>query len=306
MVEKKEESNVTLGALRKEIVELRRESNKVNEEKEKNYQLKREIDEKLNKLFKEIGKLKRQRDHLNDEIKVQKKKREELEKKLKAKLDEVKKIRDDVEALKRKLNIEDPAVVERKIKKMEFYLETQPMDFKKEKQIRDNIKRMRDAINKVGKESDLWSKYMMLSHDVKLLKDGIKSINLTIREKAKAARNFHNQLLKVSDDIPKLKEERKNAWEKFLALKKKYLEMKDELKKKTSKKLEISKKSSDERKKEKEIKEEEMKINLKEKKKEIEEKIKTKKKLTTQDLLLFQKINESEDLEKENKESEKK
>ena len=290
--EKAKEITSDLSNLRKEIVQSKEQLDSINNDKEKHYTNKKKIDESLNKIFDSLKGLKAKRDKLNSEIKIEKEKRDKLKQETDKKIIEIKKIRNEVNQLKEKLKIEDPSIVEKKIRKMEFYLETQPMDYSKEKQIRENIRKIKSSLKKVGQSNENWSKYVTITKEIQDLKDKIKSITITIKSKAKQARTFHNELLKSSSQIPDLKEKRKEEWSKFVELKKKYLSVKDQIKDKVTKKSILSQKLSKKKKKDKEETEKAIKVNFTEKKKELDEKIKGKKKLTTKDLLLFQKINQ--------------
>ncbi|MCD4666238.1 hypothetical protein K8R47_00315, partial [archaeon] len=136
--------------------------------------------------------------------------------------------------------------------------------------------------------------------EVTSLLNKINEISKNIDEHKSKSEEFHKKLLQVSKDknydefiteskkINELKTKQEEAFKKFLDLKNQFTGLNDQLKDKLKESGEIRKKEEKEIKFVKEKKKKKEEKDLESKTKEVEEKLKTKKKLTTEDLIVLQ------------------
>ena len=112
----------------------------------------------------------------------------------------------------------------------------------------------------------------------------------SIQEKAKQSQALHEEILKLSAEIDKIKVDEEEAFKKFSGFKKNFNETNSQLKEKlkvmNDVKSALDKMSSDK----KEKKRQEVESFLKSKEDAVNEKIRKGQKLTNEDLLVFQKF----------------
>src|SRR3989338_5692714 len=160
--------------------------------------------------------------------------------------------------------------------------------------------KIREAIQKIRGSK---AKRDSLTLEVKALKtkrDGVNNalklrkeaneIHRQIQDKAGQSQVLHEDMIKISGEIDKMKAEEEEAFRKFSELKKQFHEVNGQLKEKLNVMNGISsqldKMHSDRREKRRQ----EQELFLKSKEEEVNQKIKRGEKLTTEDLLVFQKF----------------
>jgi phosphoserine phosphatase len=167
---------------------------------------------------------------------------------------------------------------------MEMKIETSAMEFKEEQKLTKIIKEKKALLAKMGGDNELERNVRGKSKEIDKLKRESDVAHETVTKAARESQEHHEAILALSKEIEELKT-------KELALKEEYQKIKDELgvmgeslpekKAKTRGKREMtglapSQPSAED------------KATLKEKAAEVEEKIRTGKKLTTEDLLALQ------------------
>jgi len=157
------------------------------------------------------------------------------------------------------------------------------------------IKSLKKKFNEVKKVSDVWDKVRVLQRDIKKLKREADQSHIQIQSKAKESQVKHEEMLSKAGEVDKLKDSEREVFDKFIEFKKQFTDINNQLKAKLSELNEVNSKVNDFKqssKKERKKKDEE---TLKIKESDVEEKIKKKQKLTTEDLLVFQKSEEGKD-----------
>ena len=139
--------------------------------------------------------------------------------------------------------------------------------------------------------TDILDKLKEMSSDIDKFKRRSNEFHLKIQNRAKESQELHESIITSSKEIDKIKEEEEQAFGKFIEFKKKFTEANDLLKDKLTKMNGLMKSLASLKLKKGEEKKLEEDIFLKNKEAEVEEKIKKGGKLTTEDLLVFQKDN---------------
>lgn len=274
-----------------EVSKLRNALNDLDREKESWYKKKQELSSKIKDSIQKIKDNKSKRDALTLEVKNLKPKRDGINKYLSSKsagLDKLKKERSETA---KSLEIrESPSRLKQQMEKLEFKIETDTVSFEKEKELMKKIKELKKDYDRASILQDSNKKIREVIDIARGMKKDANETHKLMQEKAKQSQILHEEILKISSEIDKLKIEEEEAFKKFSEFKSKFNEANSILKEKLNDmndvKNSLDKISSDKREKRRQ----EIDSILKSKEEIVNEKIKKRQKLTTEDLLVFQKF----------------
>ena len=204
-------------------------------------------------------------------------------------LEELKSIKLEYRTTKDKLGIkDDPLELKKRIEKIEFRIETEPMSFDKEKGLMKDLKKLKKSYAEGKALKDVAEKEDKLRKDIRALRSEATKYHKQVQDHAAQSQDHHEALLGDSTEINTLREQEEEAYKKFFDFKQKFAEASNELKEQIARLRDI-KDQLDQKNIEIEAEEkEQLKKVLDEKEKEVEEKIKKTRKLTTEDLLILQ------------------
>ncbi|MCK5107441.1 MAG: hypothetical protein KAQ83_01825, partial [Nanoarchaeota archaeon] len=207
---------------------------------------------------------------------------------IKEKIEEFKTIK----PVQNKGNYTDVKNLRFQIEKLEEKMETEALSFDKERKLNDVIKQKKKELKEVGASSENFDKARGLSKDIEVVKKKADEKHKEIQDKAKKSQELHLQILEISKEVDGLKTKRDTAQNKFLELKKKFVQLNNKLKVNISVVREKLKRNKKEKKVKESKKEKEI---VKEKSEEVKEKLKKKGvKLTTEDLLVMQQMKDED------------
>ncbi len=275
---------------KKQVEELRNKLNQLNNEKEGWFKKKEEFASQISGVIGHLSSDKKERNKFTNEVKELKTKRKELHDLIKARISEVKKFNEQKKEIAKKHGItDDPSNLVKEIEALEFKIETEGLTFDKEQKLMKVIKDKKKKLNEAKKISDIWEKTGKISKEIDDLKKQADSIHKKIQTEAGQSQKKHEQLIGSSKEIDELRAKEKEAFEKFAEAKKKFAEANIQIEEKLKETVDLKQKLgiTEERRKPKKEKTEKAKL-LENGEKIVNEKLKSKKKLTTQDLLLFQ------------------
>ncbi|MBI3026919.1 hypothetical protein HYY70_02305 [Candidatus Woesearchaeota archaeon] len=276
---------------RAEVSTLRNLLNGLDKEKESWFKKKEEFSKKIKEAIQLIKSSKAKRDLLTNEVKQLKPKRDGINRGISQKLKELGNLRKEKIKLEKSLNIrESPSNIKQSIEKLEFKIETEPMPFDKEQALMRRIKELKklyenaDIMAEAGKKTD------QISDVIKGMRKEANENHRLIQEKAKESQILHEGILKISAEIDNMKDEEQDAFKKFSEFKKRFKEANAELKEKLKIMNDIKEELDKINFQKNEIIKMQQELFLKSKEEEIQQKIKRREKLTTEDLLVFQKF----------------
>jgi uncharacterized coiled-coil DUF342 family protein len=271
-----------------EVSTLRSSLNGLDEEKESLYRKKNELSSDIKATIQRIKDNRYKRDNLTKEVKELKVKRDALNKELTSKFGEFNRSKKDSSS--KKFN-DSPFKIKQNMDRLELSIETDALPFKKEQEV---MKKIKDLKKEHEKAKEAYEKNKLLrecSKVAKKLRAEANEVHKYIQEKAKESQELHEQILKDSKLIDKAKADEKQAYSKFSEFRKKFNNSNSKLKERlislNTVKVSLNKIKTENIAKKKQEEEE----FLKSKEDEVHEKIKKGKKLTTEDLLVFQKSN---------------
>ncbi len=272
-----------------EINDLRKQLNSINEEKRKWSDQSKGVYESISGLFQSIRDHKAKRNSLTKAVKQLKLERDKLNKRISDSIANVKLLREERNKLQTQYHIkDDPYSLKKEIRGIEMKIETEAVSFDKEKKLMKLINQKKKQLADANVLMDVSKKISNASKDIDKLKKEAKLKHDEIQVKANESQKHHEALLEVGKQLDEMKDDKQNSYGKILEFQKKLDEIQSKLEERL---LELKRFSTELRhnKLEKAAKrKEEIQRILKEKELDVEEKIKQKKKLTTKDLLIFQ------------------
>jgi uncharacterized coiled-coil DUF342 family protein len=268
---------------KKEAASLRADLNTLNTEKEQHYQEMRAIHDKISQHMQRIKSLKEERDTLTKEVQGLKAERKTFNLALKTKAS-VKKEADEKRHGLRGVK-ESPGMLRSQIKKIEYNLETEVMSFKKEQELHKTVKELKNKLQEMAELTKVWDEVNVISADFAQQRRKAEQSHRGVQKKAQASQEKHEQIKPLYEAIKQLRQSEKPLTEKYLAGKKAVGESKIKLEAILKRVTELSKLFKDEEAKDYQSK-------AVQKTTAVQEKMKKGQKLSTEDILAFQALNE--------------
>ena len=280
-----------LSNLKAEASKLRNALDELDREKESWFKKRDDCSKRIRESIQKIKENKSKRDYLTNEVKELKPKRNSINKGISAKLNEFDSLKKEKTALARSLGIKDsPSRIKNQMDKLEFKIETDTVSFEKEKELMKKIKELKKVYNDAIVLDESSKKLRDSSDEIRKMRKEANEIHRSIQEKAKQSQALHDEILKISAEIDKMKEDEEASFNKFSEYKKQFTDVNSNLKEKLRGinyiKGQLDRVDSDRRERKKRHEE----SILKSKEELVNEKIRKGQKLTTEDLLVFQKI----------------
>lgn len=277
-----------LNSVRSEVRDLRNKVNNLDRKKEELYREKRKVSSDIHSRIKVAKDSKDKRNNLTEAVKTTKHSKEELEAKLKVLEEEVSTIKNEKHKLLEKIGVSDPMMLKKDIKKLEFKIETEGVTFEKEKELMKVLSKMKKQYDStkviVDIEHKLSSKFREL-RDLREMTDMTKKI---VQVSARESQKHHVELIESSKEIDELKKKEDTFESEAAKFKSEIFALNEELNGKMQRMDELRKILGENNVKLREDVERSNYEILKQKDNAVQEKIKTGKKLTTEDLLILQ------------------
>lgn len=273
----------------KKLAELRQRLNSINTQKEHWFSQKEIQKEEILKRISDIKSAKAARNKFTNEVKDLKERRKVLNDQIKVKISEIMGINKEKDDLAKKHKIEgDPHFLMNQIEKMEFRIETEGLSFEKEKELMKVIKEKIKQLNASKSLTAAFTKSRDLSKEIDLEKREADEVHNKVQHLANESQKKHEEILAKSKEVDELRIKEEECYKKFFEFKQQFSEINNELKKELEEYNKLSGDMQEYKVETKKAKEDRKEQQLKELEGSVEEKIKKGKKLTTEDLLIFQ------------------
>lgn len=271
--------NKNVRNLRDEVSRLKNQLNELNVQKEQWFSTKERLKKDISELIQKIRIFKSTKDKTDIQARDLKKKRDDYNKQVQDLIKKFKELNSKKQNILKAKQIKfDPATIIKKIEELDFKLETEAISFTKEKQMMVQIKAFKKQLNEVGETQSLFKELKALSEEITATKTKADEAH---QELQKAGQTGYDELMEMTKKINDLKKKQEDAFKKFIESKDKFSKINEELKTKLKQANELNLV-----KKIKTLETQEKK--LEDRAKEVEEKLKQKKKLTTEDLIILQ------------------
>lgn len=281
-----------LNSCKKDISDLKNKLNGLDGQKESWLEKKEAYSKQIRDLISDIKKSKEQRNKLTSKVKEDKKKRSDLNEEIKNKISKLKELDKTRKEVSKKLDITiQPDKIKSKIEQLETKIETEVMSFDKERAIMKKIKELKKKL--VGSEEvfELIGKLDKTSEETDSTRKNAQEVHQAIQQRAKESQLKHEKVISSSKKIHEINKHEQEAFEKFMEFKRKIKEINEQLNGRLS---DLSSIMAEVKKYKLEVKEEKEKKEgqiLKAKEEAVQDKLKKGKKITTEDLLVFQSLN---------------
>lgn len=273
-------------AVQQEISQLKLKLQDIAKKKEYWFEKKESLKKEIKDLITNIKDLKTEMDKKAAEVRDLKANRKRYNSEVKDLIKKIKKLNSDKEKAFKDYHVKiDPSKILEKINSLEKKVEIET-SFDKERKLMEEIKKLKKVYEESSGAFKLVQETQHIDKEIKTSRRKADEFHQKIRKITQD--NNYARFLEISKQITALKQTQEEAFQIFIEHKNEYLKVGQELKHKLEHLNKL--KSFFEKDKELGRLEQEMKKKdiLKHKAADVEEKIKKKKKLTTDDLLVFQ------------------
>jgi uncharacterized coiled-coil DUF342 family protein len=277
-----------LNSLKSELRDFRVKINSLDQKKEELFREKRRVSSEIFAKIQNAHGYKEKRNSLTSIVKDSKHSREELEEILK-KLDaDIHSLKDEKRKILEKLGIDDPMKIKKQIKQLEFKIETSALSFDKERELMKVVSKLKKQFESSKSVGEIEKKLDVKFRELREIREQLDMTRKIVQHSAKESQKQHVELIESSKNIDDLKDKEQHLEESIGKYKSEIHALNDEMSKKLGRLDEIKKKLSENNIKFREDFEKTGSEILKQKDVEVQEKLKTGKKLTTEDLLVLQ------------------
>ncbi|MFT4312551.1 MAG: hypothetical protein ACMXYF_04970 [Candidatus Woesearchaeota archaeon] len=250
----------------------------LKQNKETWFQKQREVSEKIVQAINKIKEHKEQRDQLTQFVQDKKDQRNTINEQIKEVITQLKDIKPQSQSQVKKVTLPKGmsfGKLKKEAEQLERAIETAGVSFDKEKQMMKKLKEKKKLLDESKNSYDSARMTGKLGKKLRLLKKESDAIHHEIQDAAKRSQEEHEALLQLAQEVDTLRKDEKIAKESYLKIKKQLGE-------------------STHIPKPRKMENQQMTKRLETQKVEVAEKIKTKRKLTTEDLLVFQTMGTSD------------
>ena len=285
----KKELLIKLDEIRKEINNLKLNLDKLNKEKESWFHKKEQLKKDISSLVKEIKNIKHDKDSANITIKGLRDERDNYNKKVRELIIKIKELNKNKADFIKKNEVKvDPEQIKKKIDELEFKIETEALSMNKEKSVMKQIKDLRKIYEKNIGLKKIIDEINKVDREIKENKNKSDESHKKIRGLINSNDPGYKKFKEDSTRINNLRKEQQEAFEKFISLKNEFLKVQENLGKKLAESNETRKQLDEINNKAKLDRKARQEDELKERERLVEEKLKIKKKLTKDDLIMLQ------------------
>lgn len=280
--------------LKKEISNLKQKLNFVNEQKESWFQKKEVMKKQIFDLISHIKGVKSQKDDFNIQLRELRQQRDNYNAKVKELISKIKELNKQKRDAFKKYGIKvDPSRLKDRIEKLEGSIETEAFSFKKEKKVMEEIKQLKKKYEESSKLVSVLDAVDKVSKDIDGAKKKAQEFHKKIQQYVKGNQAGYKEFIDISKHIDDFKDKQQKAFQCFLDFKTEFNGVNDKLKEKLFEAKELEDKLNKHRNNIELKRKQNEDVILKDKQEKVEGKLKRGEKLTTDDLLVFQKGEEN-------------
>lgn len=269
-----------------ELSSLKSQISEAAKQKEFWFRKKEGLKKEINSLIKKIKEIKSEKDESNIQVQGLKKNRDKYNSEVHELIEKIKKLNEEKGKELKKYNSNiDPHKIQIRINALEKQVETET-NFNKEKKLMEEIKKLKKSYAEFSSVMKIEEEAKKISDSIKASRKKANEFHKQIQDTAKDAN--YTEFMDMSKKITDLKKVQEEAFNKFIEFKNKYLQLSQDYKKKQEEAKPFQEQIEKEQESQKAQQQEKQLKILKQKSDQVEEKIKKKKKLTTEDILAFQ------------------
>jgi uncharacterized coiled-coil DUF342 family protein len=273
-----------------EINNIKQQLDSINAVKEKWFAKKEALSTQIKEAITSIKKTREERNKHTSAVRSVKKERDKLNEQIKKKSLSLQELREKKTALLEKSGLRgSPDLIQKRVDSMEEKLETEVMSFDKEKALNKQIRQLKEQLKGNKEVEEVHKKTRPVVNELHDLRKKAKEKHTSVQEEAASSQKQHETMVVSSQEVDKLRKQEEDTYKHFFKYKKVFNELNDILKSLLTVVNADKRKQGVVRKHHEAKKKAQEKKDLKQLEQDVEEKIKKKQKLTTEDLLIFQK-----------------
>lgn len=279
-----------LKTLKDEIKELKIKLEKISKEKEEWFKKKEDLKITISNKIKEIKVIKSSKDKSNIISQNIKNNKYQLKKEIEDLIKKAKQLNKTKKEIIQKLHLDfDPSELKNKLESLEMKIQTDAVSFETEKKMMKQVNELKKKLRESVSISKIIDEQNTLSKQIEAKRKQFRELIFKIRDHK--SQDDYEDFFKSSKEIEIIKKEQEAAFNNFIEKKKEYSIIIAQIKDKINKIRTIDEKEHDIRREKLKQKKDEDQAILKQKFRNVEEKLKNKQKLTTEDLMIYQKTN---------------
>lgn len=281
--------------LKQEAQALRDQVNALKEQKDSAFTQIKSYSSQAAQMVGEIKDLKTKRDELTNQVKSAKEVRDQKNEKIKELRQTIKTLQTEKESLAKKHNIKKGGFdVKSKIAAIEKKIETDVLSFNKEKQLMKQLSSLKKEAKQQTVLKEVNAKLREARAQLKTFQEEADKAHAQTKEKASESQKLHERILEKSKLIKSSDKQKASVDKDYKGHKSKTQDLFNQLKEKQDLMNTIKKELDGFSEESRQKKQKQTEKLLAEKEQEVEQKIKRGEKLTTQDLLIFQGMNQNQ------------
>ncbi len=208
--------NQQIEAINRRIITLKEDLAKTRLDLNKHIEKRDELNGKVKALRQEINEIKKERDKLNVNVKTLKQQRDEARKQMEPFIEEVKGHSQRIRELKEKTSRESRQQLQKAFDALEFKIATTTLDVHEEKRLIDQVKEIEVRLS-VYKKMDLHNKKISeIKTEMRVYQDKADSFHNELTTSAKKSQELHGNMLAKFEEMKKIREEATNLHLQFL------------------------------------------------------------------------------------------
>lgn len=279
-------------AIKSEIMGIKSKLDEVNSIKEEWYSKKESFSKEIVGLIGKIKEFRALRDKLTNNVRTSKDRRTGMNTLINDKIAEIKKLQKDrSDKVGSDVSSVNPFAMKKELESLQYRLETTPMNFNAEQALMKKVNSIKKTLSGFEGVSDLNTTIKSLSKDIDKLKKEADDVHKTVQDDAKESQAKHEEMIQFSKKIDELKVSEETAYKTFMTHKEEFTGINNQLKEKLKDLAKVNKELDKHHIETGAKRKKKADAVLKEKQVSVEEKIQKGHKLTTDDLLAFQKMN---------------
>ncbi len=291
MTDQHEEKNLRedISTLKQKIQSARKDLNNLNQEKESLFGKREASWIALKSSIQHIKDIKKQLDRTTQAQIQLKHERDQWNHKCQELVKQAKLLQQEKIKLFKKYQVkEDPQHLQQMIEKLDYTIETEAIPLDKERKIMTKIKELKQKLKQYTGVQELLNKLHALSTEIGTVKEKANEFHAKFLDELKKQRHYYQEFAALSNSISHERSSHDKLTEQFFDTKKEFSKKNDELINELMQVSAVSTKMHAQHREKNTPRQQRDTLLLQEKAKVVEEKLKKGKKLTTQDLLVFQ------------------
>ncbi|MDO8642628.1 MAG: hypothetical protein Q7R76_03515 [Candidatus Woesearchaeota archaeon] len=288
----REEQNKLFGQMdecKKTVSQLRGQLISLNDKKRAAFMKKDEVSNKIRALISEVKSARSERDKLTHLVHESKGRRKDLQADVRVKIEEIQKLNKEKQDLIHKHNLsDDPSRIKKEIDDLDYKIETEALSPSEEKQVMKIIKEKKKIYEEAKGLSSIFEKIHALSKEIEKAKYKCDETHKKIQSRAANSQEKHQTMVETVKGLDELRTKEKEAGKKFFAVRKEFDEVNDQLQIKLMELGQMQSQVGAIKKETFQLHKKKENATLTQKKQAVEQKLKQKKKLTTEDIIAMQ------------------